>query len=155
MKSFFSAQWDAMNPRERLLISVAVGLITILLILVIVIRPALSFQQSQRDAFDRAFETALVVQRAVAAGKAAQNDDDSSLRSILTSTATQNGIVINRINVQEGAIDLSVANTTIARLYGWLDRLERDQNVYVQEGSLRPSNDGLAITARLTMAKGA
>lgn len=154
MNGRFLSLFENLSPRERLLVSVAAIMLLGLLLALAVVQPALSYRAQQQVAFEEALETASLVRRAAAAATVAPTGDEASLRSIVTGSADRNGIVINRINSEGNVVDISVANTTAGRLYGWLDRLEREAKVYVQEASLQPTRDGRALTARLTLAKG-
>ncbi len=150
-----TAMWTRLSPRERILVALAGGLLVILLLSMVVIRPILSFQSSARADYDAATETYQYAVRAARTPSTGGDIDISSLRTILTRSANQNGIIIERFNAQGDALDLSVGPTTTQRLYVWLATLNNEHGVTVREASLRPAGDGQNIAARLTVAKGA
>lgn len=147
--------WEQLAPREKLLIGIAGLLIAVLLFTLLVMRPVLGFNERAKSRYENATETYTLVTRAASRPAGQEALEMTAVRSILTRSAGQNGIVINRINVQDANIDLSIANTRAARLYEWLARLENEHQIFVEDAQIRPANDGVTVTARLTVVSGA
>ncbi|MEM9232628.1 MAG: type II secretion system protein M [Pseudomonadota bacterium] len=147
-----TAWWFDLSSRERVMIMIGGAVLVLALFLIMIVRPLNDYRERSIAEYDRAVSTHKQVTLAAAAP---QDDalDAATLRSILTSTANANGIIINRISSQENALDVSVAGTRTSRLYGWIAVLEEQHNVMVQDAQLRPANEG-GVTARLTLVSG-
>ncbi|WOI54376.1 type II secretion system protein GspM [Parvularcula sp. LCG005] len=146
--------FERLSVREKILILVMIGLIGVLVLTTLIVRPVLGYRANARDSFKDAAEIHALTARAAAAPSTTFDDNGSSLRAALTNTAAESGIVINRLNSQGAEIDVSIGNTTTVRLYAWLARLANEHQVFVQDGAIQPSADGTTITARLTVKRG-
>lgn len=148
------AFWSSLSLREKGLIGIAAALLAALLVTFAIVRPILAFRDSGVAAFEQSSRTFRLVQQAVQSPTDADAPSGTALRSVLTNTARQSGVVVNRVAPEGQSIDLSLNNTTADKIYAWLDLLAREHDVFVQEGQIRPTGDGTTVAARFRMAKG-
>lgn len=146
--------WSQLAPREKQLIAIAGVLLAILILTLLVIRPALAYRTDGRQAYDDAVRTYVSVGRAAQVTGQAASADPSAIRSILTQTAQRSGIVINRINSQSDLIDMSIADVDATQLFSWLAFLEGQHGIVVRTGTVRPGGETGLVSARLTVASG-
>lgn len=146
--------WTNMSPRERMLIIVAGFLTCILLVSLLIVRPVIAMQAEARAAYEDAAETYVLVQRAAQQPRENQNTNPSALRTVITDTASGRGIIVNRINSNGAVLDISLADTEVAVLYGWIAELERNHNVIVRDATIRPAGNGRVVSARLGVVGG-
>lgn len=146
------AWWHDLSARERTLILAGGGVLALAVLYFLIIRPLSGYQQTAMADYDRSVRTFRQVTMAAAAPQDGAFDP-ANLRSVITSSATQSGIVINRISSQDNAIDISIAGTSPARLYNWLSILEEQHRVHVQSAQVRPSSES-GVIARLTLVGG-
>lgn len=144
-----TARWAAFAPRERLLIGVAGALALVLLLSVLVFRPLANARANGMAAFEEAAITRAAVARAAGSG-AASGGPTPDLRALAQASADAFGVVVDRYDFQDGAVDLTVSDVDAPTLYAWLATLE-EEGVAVREAQLRAGDDGL-VTARLTLA---
>ena len=143
-------RWAAFSPRERTLLMVAGGLAALFLLSILVLRPMAQARADGLAAYQSAVQTRAAVARAVRSGGrggAATGD----LRGVASSTADARGIVIDRYDFQDGAVDLTIAAVAAPTLYAWLATLETDHGVVVREAAIRTGGEAGQVTARLTL----
>lgn len=148
------AFWQRLQSREKLVALGGAAVLAALIIWFLLVQPLLGFRTAAKAAYDEAIEVHDLVQRAASRPGGAGAVDLSELRSILTRTAAESGVIINRFSSEEIAIDISVSGATTARLYGWLAQLEANHQIVVSEATVRPATDNMTVTARLTMEQG-
>ena len=149
--STLAGRWSAFSPRERLLIGVAGALLVVLLLSVLVFRPLANARANGMAAFEEAAITRAAVARAAGSGSTA-NGPAPDLRAVAQTSADAFGIVVDRYDFQDDAVDLTVSDVDAPTLYAWLTTLE-EEGIAVREAQLRAGDDGL-VTARLTLAGG-
>lgn len=147
-------RWAAFTPRERLMLSVLGVVFAIILFLVLIVRPLTNMQTSGVAAFQEAARTRAAVARAAGQGQSRADTGTGPLRGAVSSAADAAGIVIDRYDIQEDALDVTVTEVAAPTLYAWLDDLSRTEGVTVREGTVRAAGDGGLVTARLTLARG-
>ena len=150
--SALQARWAAFSPREKLLLAVAAGLLVLLLLSVLILRPLANARENGIAAFAEAAATRAAVARSVGAGRAT-GTATGDLRAAAQETADAFGIVVDRYDFQDGAVDLTVSDVDAPTLYAWLAALADERGVAVREAQLRADEEGL-VTARLTLAAG-
>ena len=147
-----TAWWNDLSARERQLLMIGGAVVAFAVLFFLIIRPLTTYRQNAMLDYDRAVSTYRQVTIAAAAPQEGALDP-AALRSVITSSAQASGIVINRISSQGAVLDVSIAGTSPARLYGWIAGLEAQHNVHVQSAQLRPSSEN-GVTARLTLMGG-
>ncbi|WP_031549644.1 type II secretion system protein GspM [Parvularcula oceani] len=151
-----SAVTDAyarLSPRERLLVLLAAALLGVLILWFAVFGPILAARDAAKASYAEAAQTYALVQRAAATPRTETPGSAEPLRSVLSQTAAQAGLTIDRYDIQENAIDLTVASTAADTLYSWLGELSRRHGIVVREGTVREVGEGGEITARLTLVR--
>lgn len=149
-----SIWWNGLSERERRLLTLG-GLVAgfaILFFLVIV--PLTNFRAEARADYDRAVSTYQAVNRAVASA-GTNRLDGNAVQSVLTSTAGQSNIVLNRIakRPDDDSVDISIASTQTRQLFAWIALLEQQHNVIVVDAQIQPSGES-TVTARMTFIGG-
>lgn len=144
------ARWAALSDRERLLVAVMAGLAVLLLLTLLVLRPLAAARSEGLAAFRAAAETRAAVARAAANGDGAAPVGGGDLRAVASQTAEARGIVIDRYDFQEDAVDLTITGIQAPDLYAWLGALSEEHGVVVREAQLRRGEGG-ELTARLTL----
>ena len=152
MMETVSNWWRGREPREHVLISVAVLLSVVLGFHQLVWNPAMAFQQGA----ERAYETALVdyalVQQA-ARRTNPQSDVTTArepLQTVLTSTAGLYGLTISRLRPAENdGMNLWLDTAPPQLLYAWLSELELRHGVRVERAALRITPDAGTVSANL------
>ena len=140
------------SPRERLLLGVATVLLALVVLLFGVIGPARDARVSAVANHATAAQTLGAVRQATA-NPAAPTGSGGPLRAVVSATADQAGIVIDRYDIEDDGVRLFVGNTEAVRLFGWLANLREQEGIAVTEAQLRREEGG-TISARLTLARG-
>ena len=146
--------FDGLAPRERLGVLVVAALAAVLLLTVLVLRPLAAFKAGAKDRHADAAETAALVDRAVAgaSGQGTGAPTGAPLRAVISDTADAAGIVIDRYDISEDSVDLTIGSADAARLYAWLGGLSSDHGLSVAQGTVRGVEGGL-VSARLTLER--
>lgn len=143
-------RWSAFSQRERLLLMVMGGLALLLILSVLVLRPLAAARTNGVRAFEDAAVTRAAVARAAANG-GQQPGGATDLRAAAQESADVFGIVVDRYDFQDGAVDLTVSGIDAPTLYEWLEELSAAYGVTVREGQLRTSGEEGLVSARLTL----
>lgn len=142
-----------LSPRERTLVLVAAALLGLLAFLMLVVRPIASAREDGVARYEEATETYAAVARAAGMPDAGGAAGDGPLRTVLSESAEAYGVVIDRYDIDEDAVDLTIASTDAGSLYAWLGELSEIEGIVVREGAVRASGEAGQITARLTMSR--
>jgi general secretion pathway protein M len=149
------AAWNERSPRERLMLTVGAALVGLVLVYYVILLPLLNFRDGARQRYEDAVATYGLVDQAAARPADGGTMDASALRSVLTRTAQENGIVVNRINSEGDGVDLTISGASMRQVYGWLAFLYNEHGVRVTDGQIQPASDGRNVNARLTVRGGA
>ena len=149
--------WNTREPRERVLISVALGLSLVLAIYLCLWTPALSFQAKAKRDYANAQSDLSLVQQSVHsfAGAANTNVSQAPLQSVVVDVAGVYGLTISRIEpAADGGLNLWFEGEDPNSLFAWLSDLHANHSVYVGKASMRTVQDGGAVSANLYVNRG-
>lgn len=148
--------WNELNPRERLAVSLLGLVFGIVLFILLIVRPLLSWRADEAAALREAEATYAMLGRAVASQSVTEGPSGTALRATVTETARRADI--NLVSIRRDDEDQSVFVTTGAvgypRLAAWLVDLEQGHGVQVISGAVRKAPGADQLTAQLTLAAG-
>ncbi len=147
-----------LTRRERLLVSAMLGLVAVLLISLLIVRPLVKFRTNASQNLAVAQGTADYVGRAVenAAARSGKVETADNLRGIITSTAQKAGL--RWLNIRQGQEDLtltiSFSGIQTDHLFGWLIELEERRNIVVRDARVSDTRNGSGVEASITFVQG-
>jgi type II secretory pathway component PulM len=151
--------WTERDPREKVLIAIALGLLTLVLGLQLVVKPLMAFPQSQQvklDQVERDLEE-MKKGQVVLAGPAPvekQAINANQAQTMITNSAQQNGLTIARRQPNgETGLTVWIENGESKLLYNWLDDITGNYNIELLGANLN-RNDGGTVRAQLTFKLG-
>lgn len=141
-----------LSQREQLLLAGLAGLLALLILVFGVIGPVMSFADRSVDNYARA-ERIAAMSRGLEAVDA-ESPEARALRSVVTELADRRKVVYTRINnTTDGQLQLDLENTPYAAFFGWLQDLEREEDIVVSEAFVTPGEANQSIEARLTLTR--
>ncbi|WP_447590837.1 type II secretion system protein M [Aquipseudomonas campi] len=154
-----AAYWRGLAPRDQL----ALGLLSLFLLLVLLYlllwRPAAQQVQQARAYLEQQRELHLYLQANTAQAREAQskpqaaNIEPARLQGFITASAGSQGLTVERLDSQgDGAVQVSLQPAEFARLLRWLIELQ-GQGVRVDEAGLERADKGL-VSSRLLLRSG-
>ncbi len=153
------AWWNDLSQREKLLIFIMSGLIAMLAVSLLIVRPVIGFRESANQNLLAAQNTAALVNQAVQAAqlKSTSIQSTDNLRGVITSSAQQSGL--RWINIRQSQdnlmITISFSNVQTDKLYSWLIDLQEKRNIVVRDARISDTRSGGGIEATLTLVQGA
>ena len=145
------AQWAARTPRERLLLTVAGGLLALLLLFVLVLGPARAARAAAVERHADAARTLGVVARATAAPPSVRGSG-GPLRAVVAQSADAAGLVIDRYDSAGDDLRVSLGEAPAPALFAWLTALREEEGIVAAEAQLRREEGGV-VSARLTLRR--
>lgn len=150
------AWWSAREPRERILLLVALGLSLAAVLWQGVLVPS----RMAVETAERRLESALVdlasvrAAREARAGARAAPTRDQPLQSVLSETADLYGLTISRISPAENeGLNIWLDEVSPQLLYAWISELEARHGVRVGKASLRREGESGRIAANLYLER--
>lgn len=140
MMKGFQAWWGAREPREQLLISVAVFLSLVLGLYQFAWVPSVAFRERAEQAYRIALSDNAAVHAATRpTGETRQvNTGSQPLQLVVTQTSGFYGLEITRMLPDESTgLNLWLDNVPAETFYAWLSELEREHGVRVEKASVR------------------
>ncbi|MEE4208556.1 MAG: type II secretion system protein GspM [Parvularcula sp.] len=143
---------ERFSPRERQMLG---GLTVFLVLLVLIFGVVLPLNRFAENAVrDYATSARLAALSEELAPASAQRGSGSNLRSAVTNTANQKGVVISRINAgAEDEIEVALNNVAYGAFWSWLRTLEETEGVVAREAYVSPGDSAGSIEARLTLVR--
>lgn len=140
------------SPRERVLLGIAAALLALILLIFGVLGPA---RDARENAVARHAEAArtLGAVRLATNAPAAPAGTGGPLRAVVSATADQAGIVIDRYDIEDDGVRLFVGSTEAPRLFAWLTGLREQEGITVTEAQVRREEGGM-VSARITLRRG-
>jgi general secretion pathway protein M len=153
------ALWTEREPREKVLIGVALGLVFVLLLGQFVIKPMMNYPVAQKRVLEQAERDLNVMRDGKLALMGAKPQVRQALevneaQSMITNSAGQNGLAITR-RQPNGDTGLTVWLETVDSklMYQWLDELTGKYEISVLGANLNRNDDG-TVRAQLTFKIG-
>lgn len=154
------ARWQALQPRERLVLSIGAAVLGLVLAYLLIASP-LSDRRTQLEAQVKARSATLAVVRQAAAEVQAMPDapvsaaDDSvSLLTRVDQTARQAGLAaaIRRIEpVEPGVVRMQLEGAEFDVLIGWLEQMQVQSGIRVSEARLAAAEAAGRVDGRLQL----
>lgn len=151
--------WTEREPREKVLIAVALGLLTLVLGLQLVVKPLMAFPQNQQLKLDQAERDLQEMKKGQIAlsGPAPvdkQEINANQAQTMITNSAQQNGLTIARRQPNgETGLTVWIENAESKLLYNWLSDITGNYNIELLGANLN-RNDGGTVRAQLTFKLG-
>jgi general secretion pathway protein M len=151
--------WTDRDPREKILIAIALGLALLVLGIQFVLKPAAAYPGAQKLQFEQAERDLKTMKegQVVLAGPAPvekQQLNANQAQVMITQSASQNGLSITR-RQPNGDTGLTVwlENADSRVFYGWISELTGEYNVELLSANLGRNDDG-TVRAQLTFRLG-
>ena len=151
--------WTEREPREKLLIGVALGLLALIFGTQFIVKPLMAYPESQQAKLDQAERDLAQIKQGQAAlsGPAPvdkQNINANQAQTMITQSAQRSGLTIARRqpNGQTG-LTVWIENAESKKLYNWLDDVTGNYNIELLGANLN-RNDGGTVRAQLTFKLG-
>lgn len=148
-------RWRGMPPRDRLALGLLGGFLLLVLLYLMVWRPAQQGAVQARDYYQQERELNAYLQANAGRAKGLQNApqetvDASRLQGFVTRSAAEYGMTIERLDNQgAGGLQVNLQPVAFADLLRWFVELEAN-GVRVDEAGLDRAEQG-RVTARLTL----
>ena len=145
--------WEARAPRERVLLTILLGVVTLWLAIVAVWQPLQSARVRLGDQIVR-YERALAVlqsQPAVAAPVTAP--DNRPLNVVITETAAAFQLTIRRLEPEGARVRVVLDEAPFDAVILWLDAVQRDQGLRVTEVEMTRRPAPGVVNAMLTLER--
>ena len=145
--------WEARAPRERLLLTALLVMLTLWLAMVAVWQPLQSWRDRLGDRIGR-YERALTVlqsQPAVAAPVAVS--DNRPLNIVITETAAAFRLTIRRLEPEGARIRVVLDEAPFDAVILWLEAVQRDQALRVTEAEMTRRPAPGVVNAMLTLER--
>lgn len=140
--------WNDRTPRERLLISVAAGLVVLIVLLQLIWMPTMRAKESAQLGADRAARTLEAISRhspsdtTFGVSGAGPNDPDS-IRRVVLETASSRGLTVVRVLVDEqGVVVVQVDDAPASTVFSWLLDVRRSSTAEIRRASMNESGNG-------------
>ncbi|MBL4869496.1 MAG: type II secretion system protein M [Robiginitomaculum sp.] len=151
--------WTNLSIREKLLVSVAAGIIALFIVWQFAFKPLLAFPSQQKKMYEKA-QTDLLIMRegqSVLVNSTPLTNEKTKVRDIfseVTRSAVENGLVISR-RQPNGATGISLwfAKVQSPKLYQWLDELTREHDIVIVRASVN-KGEGNTVQAQITFELG-
>jgi len=156
--------WMERNERERLLLAIAGGLMALLVLWQLVLKPVAAYRADAQAGYERAQERLEEMQRAAAqaaALMARSRDGEASptgdVRGIAMAAARAKGLTVTRLQPNDdGGLTLWIDGVDTRVLYDWVVMLQKDHGIVVQKASVSANDGAATVRAQLQLAgKGA
>lgn len=148
-------RWRALPARDRLALGLLATFLALLLLYLMLWRPAEQQLQAARQAFEqeRELHAYLQAQAPLArslASKPQTGLDPARLQGVVTASAAQQGLVVERLDSDgDGALQVGVQAAPFAQLLRWFRVLE-ERGVRIAEAGLERAEQG-RVAARLAL----
>ena len=149
--------WNTREPRERLLLGVALALSLALAVYQFLWTPALSFQSKAKRDYANAQSDFSLVQQSVGSlnGPVNTTGSQAPLQSVVVDVAGVYGLTISRIEpASDGGLNLWFEAESPNGLFAWLSDLHANHGVFVGKASMRTVQNGEAVSANLYVNRG-
>ena len=152
MESLRSA-FDGLSRREKILVSVAGALTTIVIIVFLIAMPLLDGINNKQKEYIAALERRAQLEVHIAAmqgAKAVRYDSSSPLQTLISQSAAEAGFALDRVDAPSaGTVDIAMAQARPQALMAWLNDWEA-RGVSVQKIDIKAANNGtVSVTASL------
>lgn len=147
-----NAYWNKLSVRERALIMGAGGLFSLLVLVLIIVRPLIDYRAASEADLTAAKEEYGVIASLALSYKSIKDDRTSSGRQLpaqssprilISTTARDNGLVVSRIQPSEdGNLTIWMDSVSSVSFYGWLKSLENKHKLSPNLASLQKNGDG-------------
>ncbi|MCI5043567.1 MAG: type II secretion system protein M [Aquisalinus sp.] len=151
--------WSGLSKREKLLLSIMGGLIAVLAVSLLIIRPVTDYNQQAGQNLTAAQNLSRMVDQAAIAASMQERASvtPESLRGVITRSAQQAGLrwINIRTNQEEQSLTISFSVAPAGDFFVWLQELQVQHGIIVREARLSDTrnNDG-TIDASVTFAQG-
>jgi general secretion pathway protein M len=159
MSERFKALWLARTPRERWLLGVMLGLVALVLVWLLILRPLSDMLSTARQRHGEA-EAALAEARSQAAAIAALEKNRpepfaGTIDSAISEAAAAAGFQLSGLQPEgEGRVSLAIGAAKPQALFGWIAALEGQG--YIVQSLTATSNPDRTLSARIVLrARGA
>lgn len=142
-----NAWWSELSQRERILIFIAAGLLSVLFVSVLIVQPLTEWRQSAAANAERARDNYQLV--ATAAATAKEGGDQAQrgavpLRQAVIGSAAAANIELVRIGAElNSQIEVQPALTDGETLFGWFGVLENEYGVTVSFADISHDENGM------------
>ena len=151
--------WTEREPREKLLIGVALGLAAILCLLQFAVKPLSAYPGEQKLKFEQAERDLDIMKKGqvALAGPAPETKQEinaNQAQVMITQTASQSGLTITRRQPNgETGLTVWLENADSRTFYGWVSGLTGSYNVELLSANVGRNDDG-TVRAQLTFRLG-
>ena len=157
MRARLQALWSGLNPRERMLVGIALALTGLLLFWLFVYRPISHYPTSQKRAYERAVLDLKLMKKAQSGLRSGlvnpvrpEQLAPEKFQSVLTRTASENGLSITRRQPKgDREVSLWFEGVNSRTLYVWLQKLTKQYNIRVVRAQISRDDPG-GVRAMLT-----
>lgn len=151
--------WTDREPREKVLIGTALGLLALVIGLQFVVKPLMAFPDTQQVKLDQAQRDLVQMQkgRIALSGPAPvdkQMINANQAQTMITTSAQKNGLTIARRQPNgDSGLTVWIENAESKLLYNWLDDITGNYNIDLLGANVN-RNDGGTVRAQLTFRLG-
>ncbi len=154
----FSARWRTMPERDRLAVSLLAGFLALVLLYLLLWRPASQNLQQARDYLQQQRTLNAYIKANAPQIQSGTDIDQAAvepaqLQGVVTGSAASAGVSVERLDSQgDGALQVALQPLEFPRLLSWLTSLEA-QGVGVEEASLERVEQGRVGSSLLLRAR--
>ena len=151
--------WTEREPREKVLIGTAAGLLALILGSQLILKPLMAYPKNQQLKLEQAERDLAQMKqgRIILAGPAPvdkQNINANQAQTMITASAQKNGLTIARRQPNgESGLTVWIENAESKLLYNWLDDITANYNIELLGANVN-RNDGGSVRAQLTFRLG-
>lgn len=151
--------WTERDPREKVLIGTALGLLALIFGSQFVIKPLITFPDNQQSKFEQAERDLAEMQKGqtALAGPApvdVQKINANQAQTKITNSAQKNGLTIARRQPNgETGLTVWIENAESKLLYNWLDDITGNYNIELLGANLSRTDAG-TVRAQVTFKLG-
>ncbi|MCY1284570.1 Type II secretion system protein M [compost metagenome] len=151
-------RWRTLAPRDRIALALLGGFLLLMLVYLLLWRPAERHRDAARQYFEQQRELHAYLQARAPLARSAQarpqtSVDPARLQGLVTASAGGHGLAVERLDGEgDAGVQVSLQPAPFARLLQWFAALE-GQGVRIDEAGLDRAEDGL-VAARLTLRVG-
>ncbi|MBM7060892.1 type II secretion system protein M [Pseudomonas sp. UL073] len=148
-------RWQGLVPRERVALVLLGGFVLLVLLYLLLWRPAEQARSGARQYFEQQRELSayLQAQAPLVRNVKARPQvalDPAQLQGLVTASASEQGLAVDRLDGEgDGGVQVSVQPAPFGSLLRWFAALE-GQGVRIDEAGLDRADDG-QVAARLTL----
>lgn len=142
--------WSGRSPREQALLAIAGGLVLVLALSLLVVRPLVAFNDRARDDYAAAMRlyhsirADAVSYRRLSAEVHSEADNNMSLRSVAGATALRHEIALARmVPSDDGALTVNIDRADSRAVMAWLVELEDRFGIQVVSSTMDRAGEGL------------